>query len=80
MSARKAGKRVPVVRKAKTPMEMSPDERAAYVASVGGEIDRLLSRRGCVLDVQPTFSPNPQGAWSVGVVARVLVKDTSKAI
>ena len=62
--------------KVKSPAEMVGPELEAYVASVGKEVDRLLERRGCVLDVQPALGANAQqpGTYVLGVVARILVK------
>lgn len=62
--------------KQKTPAELVGPELEAYLTSVGKEVDRLLERRGCVLDVQPALGANQQqpGTYVLGVVARILVK------
>lgn len=60
----------------KTPAELAGPELEAYLTSVGKEVDQLLERRGCVLDVQPALGANQQqpGTYVLGVVARILVK------
>ena len=60
----------------KTPAELAGPELEAYLTSVGKEVDQLLERRGCVLDVQPALGANQHqpGTYVLGVVARILVK------
>lgn len=60
----------------KSPKDMSQSELEAYLNQVGKEVDRLLERKGCVLDVQPALTPdlNQPGTFKIGVVARILLK------
>lgn len=63
----------------KPPMEMTPGEQKAYAVSVGAEVDRLLARRGCHLDVQPGLAQAQNGTWTIGIVARILINQPTKA-
>lgn len=60
----------------KSPAEMSQAELEVYLNQVGKEIDRLLERKGCVLDVQPALTPdvNQPGTFKIGIMARILLK------
>jgi hypothetical protein len=58
----------------KQPFEMTPEEQQQYAVSVSQEVDRLLARRGCMLEFQPGFAPAGNGTFTVGVAARIVIK------
>ncbi len=60
---------------------MTPAEQNDYVLSVSKELDRLLTRRGCMLEFQPGFAPTGSGTYTIGVAARIVIKPvTNKGI
>lgn len=63
----------------KSPFEMTPEEQSAHAVSVSKEIERLLERRGCMLEFQPGFAPAGNGTFTVGVAARIVIKPAPKA-
>lgn len=78
MSVRKTGTRVPKKSLAETIAQMGSDERQAYAKQVGAEVDRLLAQRGCALDVQPGFAPSQNGTYTIGAVARIVIKEPAQ--
>lgn len=71
--ARKSKASTPV---AKSPVDMSQSELEEYLNRVGKEVDALLEKRGCVLDVQPAFTQDASqpGTFKIGIMARILLK------
>jgi hypothetical protein len=55
---------------------MSQSELEEYLNRVGKEVDALLEKRGCVLDVQPAFTQDASqpGTFKIGIMARILLK------